>query len=104
MFFLNGPASIGKTFVYQTLCHHICADGHIVPCIASSGITAILLPGGRTAHSTFAIPIDSLSETSVCNINKNSKQANMLWRVCLIICDEAVMQHQCILIYFDPAS
>jgi hypothetical protein len=101
-FFLNGPAGTGKTFVYQTLCHRICTDGHIVLCVTSSGIAAILLPGGRTAHSTFAIPVDSLCETSVCNINKNSKQAVMLRRVSLIIWDEAVMQHRCVLIYFHP--
>jgi DNA replication protein DnaC len=101
-FFLNGPAGTGKTFVYQTLCHHIRTDGHIVPCVMSSGVAAILLPGGHTAHSMFAIPVDSLSETSVCNINKNSKQAVMLRHVSLIIWDEAAMQHWCILIYFHP--
>jgi len=93
-FFLNGPAGSGKTFVYKTLCHRIRADGQIVLCVASSGIAALLLPGGRTAHSTFSIPVDGLCEDSVCNINKNSKQAIMLRRVQLIIWDEAAMQHR----------
>jgi hypothetical protein len=95
-FFLNGPAGTGKTFVYRTLCHCLRANGHIVLCVASSGIAALLLLGGRTAHSTFSIPVHSLSEDSVCTINENSKQAIMLHQVCLIIWDEAAMQHRCV--------
>jgi hypothetical protein len=87
--------------VYQTLCHRIHADGQIVLCVASSGIAALLLPGGRTAHSMFSIPVDGLSDDSLCNINKNSKQAIMLRRVDLIIWDEAAMQHRCILMFFN---
>jgi len=93
MFFLNGPAGSGKTFVYKTLCHRIRTDGQIVLCVASSGIVALLLPGGHTAHSTFLISVDGLCDDSVCNINKNSKQAIMLQCVQLIIWDEAAMQY-----------
>jgi hypothetical protein len=93
MFFLNGPAGSGKTFVYKTLCYRIRADGQIILCVASSGIVALLLPGSHTAHSTFLIPVDGLCEDSVSNINKNSKQAIMLQCVQLIIWDEAAMQH-----------
>jgi hypothetical protein len=32
-----------------------------------SGIAALLIPGGRTAHSRFAIPIN-IHETSTCEI------------------------------------
>ena len=49
------------------------------------------------AHSMFSIPVESLCKDSVCNINKNSKQAIMLRRVLLIIWDEAAMQHWSIL-------
>jgi hypothetical protein len=96
-FFLDGPAGTGKTFVYQALCHSVRADGHIVLCVASSGIAALLLPGGRTAHSMFCIPVHNLCEDSVCNINKNSKQAVMLRQVRLIIWDEAAMQNRHVL-------
>ncbi|TFK19054.1 hypothetical protein FA15DRAFT_602208, partial [Coprinopsis marcescibilis] len=58
LYFLNGPAGTGKTFVYNTLCYHFRASGKIVLCVASSGIASLLLIGGRTAHSTFKIPID----------------------------------------------
>jgi len=43
LFFLNGPGGTGKTFVYKTVCHHIRAEGRIILCVASSGISALLM-------------------------------------------------------------
>ena len=53
IFFLSSPGGTGKTYVYKTVCHRLRSEGKIVLCVASSGIAALLLPGGRTAHSTF---------------------------------------------------
>ncbi|GJS31895.1 hypothetical protein Tco_0492515 [Tanacetum coccineum] len=47
-----------KTFVWKTLSAAIRRRRDIVLNVASSGIAALLLPGGRTAHSRFAIPIN----------------------------------------------
>ena len=93
-FFLDGPGGTGKTFVYITLCHAIRSRGWIVLCVASCGIAAILIPGGRTAHSVFKIPIDSLSDQSLCNIPKESFRADLLRATRMIIWDEALMQHR----------
>jgi hypothetical protein len=93
-FFLHGPGGTGKTFVYNTLCHHIRSNGWIVLCVASCGIASLLLPGGHTAHSTFAIPVENLCEDSCCAVDKNSKLGEMLRNVRLIIWDEAVTQHR----------
>ena len=72
MFMINGHGGTGKTFLYnKVICSKLRGDGVIVLCTASSGIAALLLPGGCTAHSMFKIPIDLLSE-SVCCIVKNS--------------------------------
>jgi hypothetical protein len=89
IFFLHGPGGTGKTFVYQTVCHRIRGEGHIVLCVASSGIASLLLPGGRTAHSTFKIPVESLHEQSMCGILKETRYADMLRQVRLLIWDEA---------------
>ncbi|KAI0281749.1 PIF1-like helicase-domain-containing protein [Russula brevipes] len=94
LFFIDGPGGTGKTFLYNTLCHQIRADGGIAICVASSGIASLLLPGGRTAHSTFAIPVQNLCEDTCCQIDKRSTQADFLRIVDLIIWDEAVMQHK----------
>ncbi|KAA6411530.1 MAG: hypothetical protein FRX48_04810 [Lasallia pustulata] len=92
-FFLQGPASTGKTFLYQCLCHHFCAKGEIVLCVASSGIAALLLPGGQTSHSCFKIPLQC-NRTSTCNINRSSLLADLIRRTALIIWDEVPMQHK----------
>jgi PIF1-like helicase len=94
LFFVHGPGGTGKTFLYKTLCHRVRSNGWIVLCVASSGIAALLLPGGRTAHSMFSIPVETLCEDSTCQVEKNSKQADMLRQVRLIIWDEAVTQHR----------
>jgi hypothetical protein len=94
VFFLSGPGGTGKTYVYKTICHRLRSDGKIVLCVASSGIAALLLPGGRTAHSTFRIPIDTLTADSLYNISKQDKRAELLRAVDLIIWDEAPMQNR----------
>ena len=91
-FFLSGPGGTGKTFVYNTICHCLRSEGKIVLCVASSGVAALLLPGGRTAHSMFHIPINNLIADSTCNISKQDKCADLLRAVDLIIWDEAPAQ------------
>ncbi|KAG5531642.1 hypothetical protein RHGRI_026310 [Rhododendron griersonianum] len=51
------------------------------------------MEGGRTAHSTFAIPLDVL-ENSVCGFTKQSLQAELFKETKLIIWDEVPMQHK----------
>lgn len=75
LFFLNGPGGTGKTFVYNTVCHHLRGQRLIVLCVASSGIASLLLLGGRTAHSMFKIPIEGLNGDSTCTISKQSQLA-----------------------------
>jgi hypothetical protein len=93
LFFLNGPGGTGKTFVYQAISHAIRGQGKIVLCVASSGIASILLPGGRTSHSCFNIPLD-VDETSLCHIPKDSPKADLLRQTVAIIWDEVPMQHK----------
>ena len=92
LFFLHGPAGTGKTFTYNTLCYKLQGNKKIVLCCASSGIAALLLPKGRTAHSTFKIPID-IFEGRICSIKRNSDLGKLLQEVSLIIWDEVLMQN-----------
>ncbi|KAI5890484.1 uncharacterized protein SCHCODRAFT_02435480, partial [Schizophyllum commune H4-8] len=84
VFFLTGPAGTGKTFVYNTLCYALRATRKIVLCVASSGIAAILLIGGRTSHSTFKIPIN-IAEGQMCNVRSNTVRGDLFRRADLII-------------------
>ncbi|KAJ6566473.1 PIF1-like helicase-domain-containing protein, partial [Mycena capillaripes] len=78
VFFLSGAGGTGKTFVYNALAHHLRGNFCIVLCVASSGISALLLHGGRTAHSVFKIPIDGLNDESTCSIPKESLRAGLM--------------------------
>ncbi|KAL0021665.1 hypothetical protein WJX77_008631 [Trebouxia sp. C0004] len=51
MFFVDGRGGTGKTFLYRLLLSHVRSQGKIALAVASSGLAALLLPGGRTAHS-----------------------------------------------------
>ncbi|KAK9671842.1 hypothetical protein RND81_12G058200 [Saponaria officinalis] len=91
--FLYGHRGTGKTFLYSTISAKIKAEGKIVLNVASSGIAALLLPGGRTAHSRFEIPIE-LFYNSTCNISQNTQLAELLRKTSLIIWDEAPMDYK----------
>ncbi|KAI5391889.1 hypothetical protein KIW84_076621 [Lathyrus oleraceus] len=69
------------------------SKGEIFLATASSGIAATLLPGGRTAHSRFKIPID-IQSSSICAIQKQKKIANLIRIVAAIIWDEAPMTNK----------
>jgi DNA replication protein DnaC len=90
IFFLYGAGGTGKTFLYNTLCYHLRSQDKIVLCVASSGIAALLLQGGRTADSCFKIPIPC-HESSVCSIPKTSQLAELICMTDLVIWDEAPM-------------
>ncbi|XP_071740458.1 ATP-dependent DNA helicase PIF1-like [Rutidosis leptorrhynchoides] len=89
-FFLYGPGGTGKTFVYNTILAKLRSERMIVLAVASSGIASLLLPGGRTAHSRFVIPLE-LMENSTCGIKQNTHLAALMQEVRLIIWDEAPM-------------
>ena len=93
IFFLHSAGGCGKTFVCNTIAAAVRAQGKIVLCVASSGIASLLLEGGRTAHSTFKIPLQ-VNETSFCSISRRSHVYPLLRETSLIIWDEVPMQHK----------
>ncbi|GJU06527.1 DNA helicase PIF1, ATP-dependent [Tanacetum coccineum] len=90
MFFVYGYGGTGKTYLYKTMHAALLSKGEIVLNVASSGIAALLLEGGRTAHSQFAIPINVV-EDSMCHIGADNDLADLIRRAKLIIWDEAPM-------------
>ena len=77
IFFLNAPGGYGKTFLIETLLSSVRGMGKIALAVASSGVAAELLEGGRTAHSQFKIPIP-VNEYSVYSISLQSYDAKLL--------------------------
>lgn len=95
MFFIDAPGGTGKTFLINLILSKVRSSGKIALAVASSGISATLLPGGKTAHSMFKIPIDiDRHETPVCNISKNSDKAKVIRDACLIVWDECTMANK----------
>jgi hypothetical protein len=93
-FFVDGLGGTGKTFLYSCLLSTVRAQGRVAIAVASSGIVALLLDGGRTTHSRFKIHVQGLNITSTCYISRDSELATLLQAVALIVWDEAVMMHK----------
>ncbi|PKY22550.1 hypothetical protein RhiirB3_333347 [Rhizophagus irregularis] len=77
IFFVDGPGGTGKTFLYSNLLAKVRLEKRIAIAVASSGIAALLLPGGRTAHSCFKIPLE-IHEDSTCAVKHGSDLASLL--------------------------
>ena len=92
-FFIDGPGGTGKTHVYRILLARVRQRGDIALAVASSGNAALLLNGGRTAHSMFKIPIH-VDATSHCTISAQSDRAQLLREAKLVVWDEAAMVHR----------
>ncbi len=94
-FFLDAPGGTGKTFLINVILAFVRSHHKIAVAVASSGIAATLLPGGRTAHSAFRIPIDIQTiDFPTCNITSTSGRGELLKRTHLIIWDECTMAHK----------
>jgi hypothetical protein len=93
IFFIDGPGGTGKTFVENMILARVRSTGDIALAVAASGIAALLLDGGRTAHSRFKIPINIQSD-SCCPISAQSDLAKLIQQTKVVIWDEAPMQHR----------
>lgn len=103
MFFIDGPGGTGKSFLYNTLIAQVQGkQKKKVIVSASSGIAAMILHGGRTAHSTFQVPVP-VTDVSTCKIPRQSLVARNIRSASLIIWDEAPMQHRFVFQAVDRA-
>lgn len=95
IYFLDAPGGTGKTFLITLKLATIRSKNEIALALASSGIAAILLEGGRTAHSALKLSLNMQSnESPTCNISKNSAMAKVLQLCKLIVWDECTMAHK----------
>ena len=114
--FLQGAAGTGKTFLYQACLYWARSrraradqqqqqkpqqlEDRFAIAVATSGIAATLLPGGRTAHSRFKIPIDLESNAKkLCPLD--SDHVELLKRTDLIVWDEVVMAQKSVIEVVD---
>eukprot|EP00889_Picochlorum_renovo_P006318 jgi/Picre1/33348/NNA_008672.t1 len=100
VFFLDGIGGSGKTFLYKTLLMKLRKQSQeerergehpIAVAMASNGLPAQLLPNGTTVHRRFRLPVqdDFDGEQLICNVARQSHEADLLRRARLIVWDEA---------------
>uniref|UniRef100_A0A8I6XIZ5 ATP-dependent DNA helicase n=1 Tax=Hordeum vulgare subsp. vulgare TaxID=112509 RepID=A0A8I6XIZ5_HORVV len=90
IFFVDGPGGTGKTYLYKALLAKVRSMGPIAIATTTLGITASIMPGGRTAHSRYKIPI-KLTHNSMCSFTKQSGTAELLKQASLLIWYEVAM-------------
>ena len=69
LFSLDALGGTGKTFLICILLAQIRSEKKVALATSMIGISATLLPNGRTLHSRCKVPL-SIKEDSVCNITK----------------------------------
>jgi primosomal protein N' len=69
LFFVDGPGGTGKTYLYRVLLTTLHNQGKIAVETTTSGVAASIMPGGRTAHSRFKIPL-TIDDGAVCSFTK----------------------------------
>ncbi|GBN54440.1 hypothetical protein AVEN_170934-1, partial [Araneus ventricosus] len=89
-FCVNAFAGSGKSFLFNAIIRSVRGLGEIAVPVAWTGIAAIILEGGRTAHSRFKLPVPIL-ENSSCSIRHNTEDGRFLKAAKIIIWDECTM-------------
>jgi RecG-like helicase len=92
-FLVYGHGGTGKTFLWNAIVSRPRLERKIVLTVASSGVASLLLPGGRTAHSRFKIPLQ-IDDESLCDIKRGTILADLMQKTSLIIWDEALMTNR----------
>ncbi|GFV00105.1 ATP-dependent DNA helicase [Trichonephila clavipes] len=82
-------------FLLSLILVTIRSQNNIALAIASFGIAATLLDGGRTTHLALKLPLNfQNTEAPTCNISKNSGMGKVLQTCQIIIWDECTMSHK----------
>ncbi|ONM53820.1 hypothetical protein ZEAMMB73_Zm00001d019863 [Zea mays] len=90
VFFVDGPGGTGKTYLYKALLAVLRSQDKIAVATTTSGVAASIMPGGRTAHSRFKIPL-TIDDGAICTFTKQSGTSKLLQKASLIIWDKASM-------------
>jgi hypothetical protein len=89
-FFLDGPGGSGKTYMYRSFLSYFRGQDMVALPVASTGIAANLLKGGRTYFSQYKLPVPLLDNSS-SSMRMTSVEAEQLRKASILIWDEATM-------------
>jgi hypothetical protein len=93
MYYLDGPGGTGKTFLLNCIMEYFESQSESVIAVASTGVVALLMPKGQTAHSDFKIPV-KISPEVYCNFTGKDKVGLCLFQTTLIVWDKAAAMHR----------
>lgn len=91
--FIDAPGGTGKTFILNTFIHFLLWKKISYVACAYSGIAANLLIGGRTTHSTFKLPLETVPGLN-CGLAIGDEYGQFISNVKVIIVDESPMLHK----------
>jgi hypothetical protein len=91
--FINGPAGCGKTYLLNTLISYFSSRNVKVIVTASSGVAALMLDNGGTAHSKLKIPLNVNSQT-MAKWDPLTKLGSELLKLDVLVWDEITMTHK----------
>lgn len=95
IFFYDASGDTDKTFLTNILLSSVRAQRKVALTVASSAIADTLLTGGRTAQSTFQLPLDLVYiDHQVCNINRVTNPAKLFHVTCFRVWDECIMAYK----------
>lgn len=92
--FIDGKAGRGKTYLVECLAWRLRSRGEIVLITGTTALSVIGYDRGRTAHSTFGIPVREINAEFSCRIHPGSGQAKLICAAKLIIWDELPMANR----------
>lgn len=94
-FMIDAPAGTGKSHTERVIAARLRGEGYTVLIVASTGIAALQLPGGWTAHSLFKLPLNErVVQGAYCDIKNESQRADLIRKCDLIIFDELPITHR----------
>ncbi|TFY77073.1 hypothetical protein EWM64_g6940 [Hericium alpestre] len=94
--FMQARAGRGKTYIIDTLCQVLRAEGRIVLPTATTALAAGIYTGGRTAHSLYRVPVEENSTLLKSTVGMRSARADLLRQADLHILDEAPMANKAV--------
>ena len=92
--FIDGKAGRGKSYVVECLTWLLRSKEEIVLVTGSTALSVVGYDRGRTAHSTFGIPVKEDNSDISCRIRPGSAQAKLICAAKFIIWDELPMANR----------
>ena len=97
LLFLDAPGGCGKTHCFNCLLAYCRSKGKRALAVATTGIAALQLAGGKTVHSGLKVPIDvtgSRRGNVPLNITRNSSMGRLICGdLAFLFWDEVAMAH-----------